>query len=689
MPTHRLYLWNQAPALRLLLPFAAGIALQWYVPFSITMLAIAALICCLFLATFYFIPVRKQYVLKPFWGFAITALLVVAGAAAVWANDVRNSKDWFGHHYGPQHFVLATLAEPPVEKKASYKTLVAINAIGNGQNWQAASGKAILYFKKEAAFQQLTYGQQVVITKPLQAVKNSGNPGSFNYKRYALFQGITHQGYATAQDVVVRQQAPQKDFKTFLFRLRASVITIIKTYIKGPQESGLAEALLIGYKDDLDKTLLQAYANTGVVHVIAISGLHLGLLYGLLLLLTQPLRGNKWAWLRALLVVSALWLFTLLAGAQASIVRSAVMFTAIALGQVLNRKGNIYNTLALSALLLLLYNPFWLWDVGFQLSYAALLSIMVFYKPIYNWLFFQNKALDAVWKLMAVTLAAQILTTPFSLYYFHQFPLLFFITNLVAVPLSTLILFGEILLVLFSFMPPVALGLGWLLQQLIYFLNMHILQLNSLPFASWQNISISFWQAVLMLAFVAGMGYWLLRQQKWALQLSMAALLLFIGLRTASFITASGQKKIIVYNIPRHQAIDVIDGRNFLFIGDAQVEQDAGLYNYHLLPARVQHRAQSGGKMPGKAFHFYNHKILVIDSTRAFQNVSKPFLHLLVLSKNPKVYMHQLQKAFTIKQVVIDASVPAWKAALWQRDCATLKLNCHNVAEKGAFVMTL
>ena len=481
----------------------------------------------------------------------------------------------------------------------------------------------------------------------------------------------------------------QKEIKTFIFSLRAQVLQVLRQYIQSPQELGLAEALLIGYKDDLDKALVQAYTNTGVVHVIAISGLHLGLIYALLLWLTKPLRRKKLVWLQVTLVIAALWLFTLLAGAQASVVRSAVMFTALALGTLLNRHGNIYNTLALSALILLLYHPFWLWDVGFQLSYAAVLSIIVFYRPIYIGLYFKNKALDALWKLMAVTLAAQILTTPFSLYHFHLFPVLFFITNLVAVPLSSLILVGEILLVAVAFVPPVAQGLGGLLHHLIHFLNNHILQMNSLPFASWQNISISFWQAALLLFFVAASGYGWWQKNKWSFRLSLAALLLFVVIRSASFLNASNQKKIIIYNIPRHQAIDIIDGRRFLFLGDDAVEADQSLKNFHITPARVQHRARRQGKMFQKAFDFYGHKILVVDSTRIIKNNSKPVVHLLVLSKNPKVYMRQLHAAFTIKQVVIDASVPPWKAKLWLQDCNALGLNCYNVAEKGAFVLNL
>jgi len=683
-----LYLWNQAPALRLLLPMAAGIVLQWYVPLPLKIWLILAGLFAVTLVLFSFLSIKWRFALKALYGLVLNFLIANAGALLMHSADIRNCKTWFGKHYQPEQLMIVTLLEPVVEKPASYKALATVNAVGNGNAWKKTGGKIIIYFQKKEAFKNLFYGQQLLISKTIQPIKNAGNPGGFDYQRYSLFQGITHQAYITESEVTLLP-GPQKDLKTFLFSLRAKVISVLRTYINGTQERGLAEALLIGYKDDLDKTLLQAYSNTGVVHVIAISGLHLGLIYAILLLFTKPLRVKKWAWLRAVLIIAALWLFTLLAGAQASVVRSAVMFTTLALGAVLNRSASIYNTLALSALLLLLYNPFWLWDAGFQLSYAAVLSIIIFFKPIYNWLYFQNKIIDAVWKLLAVTLAAQILTTPFSLYYFHQFPLLFFITNLVAVPLSSAILIGEILLCVFAFLPPVAVALGWLLTKLIFFLNDHILQMNSLSFASWQNLSISFWQALLLLIFITSISYWLLQKNKRSFRISLVALLLFAGLRTSSFLQASQQKKLIVYNIPKVQAIDILDGRNLTFMGDAKAEEDNNIRTYHLLPSRVQHRAKPSTQTSVKAFDFYGHKILIVDTTLPFSQQSKPLISLLILSKNPKVYMSQLHNNFNIQQVVIDASVPAWKARLWQRDCDSLRLPCHNVAEKGAFVLNL
>ncbi|HET7898564.1 MAG TPA: ComEC/Rec2 family competence protein, partial [Flavisolibacter sp.] len=353
--------------------------------------------------------------------------------------------------------------------------------------------------------------------------------------------------------------------------------------ILGEKEQGFAEALLIGYKDDLDRNLVQAYSNTGVVHIIAISGLHLGLIYGLLLLLTTPLKRNrKLSWLRFLVIVASLWLFSILAGGGPSVLRSALMFSLMAFGEIAFRKTSIINSLAFSAFVLLCINPFWLWDVGFQLSYAAVLSIVLFFQPIYRWFDFQNKAVDFVWKLTAVTIAAQILTLPISIYHFHQMPLLFLVTNFIAVPLSSMILMGEILLCALFFLPVVAAWIGQVLSAMIAFLNHYIESLNNLPFSTWNFLSINLVQTVLLLLFALAFCYWLLEKRRPFAWIAFSSFGLFMLLRGWSFYTAYRQKQLIVYNVPKHPAIDIINGRSYYFLGDSLLLSDGFERNFHL-----------------------------------------------------------------------------------------------------------
>ncbi|RYZ28670.1 MAG: ComEC family competence protein [Chitinophagaceae bacterium] len=683
-------LWNKAPFIRFLVTLAAGIITQWYVQISLpVLLAIfaASFVC---IAVYSFTAIRHRYRLSLLNGTAACLLFSAMGGLLVWTNDIRHNKRWAGHHLKEESSFVVTLQEPLVEKANSYKALASFTSINNGDSALPVTGKLIVYFKKDTTAPPLHYGTQLIFNKSLQEIKNAGNPGSFDYKTYSLFQGITHQVYLTAEDYVLLPANNQSPFQNFIFQSRAWIVNTLRKNISGEKEQGLAEALLIGYKDDLDKNLVQAYSNTGVVHIIAISGLHLGLIYWLLLLLTKPLkRHTKLVWLRLLLIVASLWLFSILAGAQPSVLRSAIMFTIIAIGEVMLRRSNIFNTLACSAMVLLCINPFWLWDVGFQLSYTAVLSIVLFFQPVYNWFHLQNPITDFLWKLTAVTIAAQILTLPISIYHFHQMPLLFLLTNFVAVPLSSVILLGEIILCGLFFLQPVASFIGSILNQLIYWMNSYVEQLDALPFAVWNFLSINIVQTVLLLVFAISGCYWLMEKQRRFAWTALGSFAFFMLIRAASFTDAFDQKKLVVYNVPKHTAIDVIQGRNFSFVGDTSLLYDDFARNFHLQPSRILHRITPQEMDAGiRCFHLNEKSIVVIDDFFPFVTANpKPTVDLVVLSKNPKLYISQLTNAFTVKQVVIDGAVPAWKAALWKKDCDSLKIPCYNVGEEGAFVM--
>jgi competence protein ComEC len=591
--------------------------------------------------------------------------------------------------------MIAVLDEMPVEKIKSFKANARITHLVSGNTLLPVKGNIIIYFKKDTAL-PLIYGSQIIFSKELQEIKNSGNPGGFDYKRYSLFQGITHQVYLKPGEYELIAGTQKNEFRQFLYNTREKILNILRKYIKGNKEQGLAEALLIGYKNDLEQSLVQSYTNTGVVHIIAISGLHLGLIYWLLTLLMKPLeKRKKIKWLRPLLIIVGLWLFSLLAGAQPSILRSALMFTCIVFGDSLSRKTSIYNTMAFSAFLLLCINPFWLWDVGFQLSYAAVLSIIIFMRPVYNWFYFSNKIIDFTWKLNAVTIAAQVLTVPIGIYHFHQFPNLFLLTNFVAVPLSSIILLGEILLCTVAFIPGVAFILGNLLSWLIRLMNNYIERIESIRYSLWDGLQINLLQATLLLLFTAGISYWLMQKSKRGLLAGCIAMLLFVAIRTASFIESQRQKKIVVYNVPQKRAIDFINGRHYYFEGDSDLLANDFARNFHLKPSRILHRIREATELNYLTLWenyatFLNKNFVLIDKTKRYQPAEKKqVIDLLVISKNPRIYMKELAASLDVRQVVFDGSVPAWKSKYWKKDCDSLHIPWHDVTTQGAFVMNL
>ncbi|MBS1920028.1 MAG: ComEC family competence protein [Bacteroidetes bacterium] len=703
MASYSIPFWKKSPFLRLLIPFTVGIIAQWYLQVPLHFCWSVLGVSFVGFAYFFFIPAFERYKLSMFSGIFSALIFLSLGAMLSWHQDIRYNKEWFGKSYQPNDALIVTLEEPLVEKNKSFKANATVNVLFRNGKKTPAEGKVILYFKKDlpegqadSLLQHLKYGSQIIFRKPLQEIKNLGNPGGFDYKRYALFQGITHQVYLKPEEFGILETKNGNWFNNFLFSVREKVIGIIRKFIPGEKEQGLAEALLIGYKDDLDQNLIQSYTNTGVVHIIAISGMHLALVYWLLSLLLKPLQRKKQiCWLRPVSIIAGLWFFSLLAGAQASVIRSAVMFTCIVTGESLAKKTSIYNTLAFSAFILLCYNPYWLWDVGFQLSYAAVLSIVIFMRPIYNWIYFRNKIVDFIWKLNTVSIAAQILTVPLSIFHFHQFPNYFLLTNFIAVPLSSMILLGEIFLCSVFFIPAIAGLVGKILSWLIGLMNSYIQRIESLPYSLWDGLQINIVQTLLLYTIIAGAGNWLLEKSKIGLKIALIGLVGFMLLRSFSFINRNGQKKIIVYNIPQRQAIDIIQGRDYRFTGDNDLLQDDFLRNFHLKPSRILHRISVDPKTKSTQagnnyFIFGSKKIMLIDTSFFFSESATPTpVDLLVISKNPGIDILKLARTFDIKQIVFDGSVPSWNVTRWKKDCNSLGIPTYATIEKGAFVMNL
>lgn len=691
--------WKHAPFLRLLMPVIAGILLQWYVRFELQQILLAAICFSVSFIAFQLLPLALRFKLQAVQGFVIILILTVLGLFITYQKDIRNNSGWFGNVYHDSDYIIATINEPLIEKNKSYKAESLVENVLHNDSINNTEGKIIIYFEKDSVNKpQLKYGDKILISKKLQQIKNSWNPGGFDYQRYLAFRQIFHNLFLKKTDWILLDEKNSNSFKQFLFTARQNVLDILQKNMQGHDDQlAIAEALLIGYTQDLDKDLVQAYSNTGVVHIIAISGMHLGLIYVMLVWLFNKIPFVKRSKIiKVALILTCLWLFTLLTGGAASILRAAVMFSCIVIGQNFSRRTSIYNALAASAFILLCYNPYFLWDVGFQLSYLAVVGIVLFQKPIYHLLYIKNNWLNKVWQLVTVTLAAQILTFPVCLYYFHQFPTLFLFTNILLVPLSSLILFVEIFLVAFSWIPFVGLYVGKLTWWLIWLMNKIILWFNSLPFSVWDAISISVVSTFLLYGFVVCIGYWLLNKNKNAFKFSLLALLAFTALTGYTELKRLNQQKLIVYNVPQHQSIDFIKGNAYKFLGDSVLLVDGMLQNFHLKPGRVLLQLNKRlDSLPalyqrGNFYQFNDKKILLINNSIVFQPAEQKInVDYIIISKNPKLYIHQLAQVFNCSQYIFDSSNPLWKIAKWKKDCEELHLRCYSVPDQGAFVIDL
>ena len=669
---------RRAPFVRMIFPLAIGIVIELYTPL---LPEVCWAVCCGCIPLLWLLsrlPLWARFTYGWINGVLLCLLITGAGSLLAHYTDIRNDQHYFARSLEETDVLLVTVNEPLQEKARFYRTMVQVTGIIRRNRIIKAKGRLLLYMEKDAAVTALKCGDDLLLYNKLMAVKNNGNPGTFNYQKYCAQQQIYYQAYLKTGEWQLRNG----NNHSLLLSARNYCLQTINKHIGG-REAGLAAALLIGYRYDLDREMIQDYTNTGIMHIIAISGMHLALIYNSLLWLFQWGPSHRLAnIIKAIGILSLLWSFTLLTGAAASVLRATVMFTFITLGKfILDRHTNSYNMLGASAFLLLCYDPRLLTDAGFQLSYFSVLSILISFGPLYYLLEVRNWLGDQIWKALCLTVAAQILTLPVSLYYFQKFPVYSLPANLLAVPLTTIVLYGEFVLLLLGPFDIPAHFTGLSLKWLMEWTNTCIAWIGHLPGALITNIQVTFADTVCCYAMVTAILIWLLG--KWPRGLIIAlccGLLLSLG-NMVNSLQVQRQHKLIVYNIWAHTAVDVINGRSVVFFADT-------LYNAQLLPARATFSVIRTKRTDSHCLMAGNKRLLVVDSALAGIPAGKKIrIDYLLLSHNAQVDIRQLNALFSIGLIIFDASNTGKCIQQWKSDCYALTLRFFSVPDQGAYVV--
>lgn len=418
-------------------------------------------------------------------GCCLHLLLISTGAFAMIQDSRRNypeikvqNKEW----------ILLQISSEATQTRTGYRYSAAIYVTDPTQ--KGFAGNCFLYFKgdKKVCYKQ---NDLLLCSNQLKLLQPVSDPFAFDFFSYAKRNKVKYSLYLDSLQLHKIGQVGSKEY-IITSRLRNYFLQTLRKYIPDQKICGLAEAMLTGYREDLDKDLLEAYTNTGVVHIIAISGLHLGLIFWLANFLLQKITPHKWLPVISLTtILPMLWIFSIMTGSSASVLRSVIMFSLSITADAIAKRNNNMNALLASGVLLLLYNPSYVFDIGFQLSYAAVASILLFEKKIRNVFFFNNKASLYGWSMVSITLAAQIITTPFVIYHFHRFPILFLFSNLIAVPLSSIILLLEIGLCILDRIGTGAEITGELIVFLTTCMNKFVMTMNKIPFNLVDNIYLS------------------------------------------------------------------------------------------------------------------------------------------------------------------------------------------------------
>jgi len=610
-----------------------------------------------------------------------------------WAADSRHRPDWFGHSINSFDVLELQVVEAPVPTAKSFRMEAEVQGVIQQNKRQSVCGRLIMYLEKKNEHPPIRMGDKIYIQKAPKPLSGNGNPGAFNYARYAAFKQLYHSVYIKPGEYMADSSSRGKGIRYYIHEMRESIIEKLKRHFSNdPRILGVSEALLLGYKQDLDKELLQDYSRAGVVHIIAISGLHLGILYVIAgwILSRLPFIKRK-PFVQAILIAAFLWTFTLLTGAGASVLRSAVMFSTILLGKTLSRRSGIEQSLIASACILLAANPFLLWDAGFQLSYLAVAGIVWLQKPIERICYLPTIWLRKIWELSSVTLAATIGTLPACLYLFHQFPNYFFIANLLAVPMSTIILVMEIILLPFSEIPIFSNTIAWMIQKLILGMNLFIEWLNQWPYAVWEQIYADLPTSLSLLMIIGFATACIHEPRKHYLFGCLVSCLLFTSFHSIADIRHKAQKYIILYQAKKQFAADIIDGYTFYPVryqtGDFQAEKDAFMSTRTSLQARQPIPSHPLIKQAGNVWKIGDRPMMILDADMPDSN-RIPLMTgaIVILHGNPTVDMQKIKNTLQPSIIIFDPSNSLWKIAQWKKSCKGLTLPCFSIPDQGAFI---
>lgn len=701
--------WRPYPLLRLVFPFVTGIiagisldshgVVRGWILFFLAGLLISLPV---FTKTF------PQYRLRWITGILINAFLLLAGYHLTCINRTSSHPGYLGLQ--PEGLFVAMVAEPPAVKNASHKVLLEIKYRRGNEGWEGVSGRAVGYLKCKPGGKSLQFGDHILLHTRFNQIRDNSNPHAFNYFRYLANKNINHQVFADHKAWTLISIRSGGMIRKIAFRMRDHLLNVLRENQVAGKEFAVASALLLGYVAELDAGLRHDYAASGAMHILSVSGMHVGIIYIFLEFLLGFLNKRKaLRFLKAAVLLIFIWFYAMLTGLSPCVFRSAAMISLPILAKSMNRTPDMFNIIAASIFIILALDPFLLLDVGFQLSYLAVAGIVILYKPIYDLYVTASWFPDKIWSILAVSIAAQIATLPITLYTFHQFPNYFMLTNIFVVPLSSLIIYVGILLLAVGAVPVLSficakalIGLVWLLNYIIHFIE-------QLPYSTTQGIYISSTEMIVLYLIIGFLFLFLTKKRiPWlflflgtciALNLSFmqfkldrlkfTGFVVYNAYRTACYQFASQDRAVSFYSGSDQKQVPI----NKINSETTRPEQDARGIKFHRaywlsMKSSTRQASASHGFVfkSGDFFEFFAKRMVILRSTIPKSLEKEMRVDYLILSGNPKIRIADAVKTFHPQQIIIDATNSRLRTLQWLQDARSQHIECHSVTQDGAFV---
>ncbi|MBN2669135.1 MAG: ComEC family competence protein [Bacteroidales bacterium] len=647
----------------------------------------------------------------PFFSFSVFFFFFILG------STVSSEYKWKAHQNINQKnglLIGKIIAQPKISE---YHTKAELEIIGlkTTDGYKEVSGKVLARWPIDSLTKTLKLGDIILFEPDLKQIDDDKNPEAFNYKRYLFFHLISAQVYLKPEQWQ-KIELPKAWYAIDIFDTwRSHLLQLYqKNHIEG-RELAVLSALTLGYKNDLDAEIQKSYSASGAIHVLAVSGLHVGIIFIILsFFFNRLLKSPRIRWIKFFLIIIGIWFYALLTGASPSVMRASTMFSFIALGQALNKSSSIYNSIFASALLLIVINPFLLYDLSFQLSYSAVLSIVFFQAKIASILEPNNKLLKWIWGLTSVSLAAQFGTAPLTIFYFHQFPNYFLISNFIVIPIAFILIWLSVIFLVLQFVPLIGVFLAKIIHWVLWFQNWSIESLSSWPGALTEGLYIDKIQLLIAVLSLLLLMIWMEHKKAKFIILFLSSLIVFSGYSQWVNYLKNRQKSIFVYNIKGETAINLIDGSDNILISSLAKNANAKTFqlkpNWLALGLNEEKHISTQWFSPRFMFtnlinanhrnYFYKHElmqfydksILLVQDEKFVKDYYPKALpvNYIIVGNNAKIDLAELSLYFKFDQIIIDSSHSKRNLKYYRMQQQILpSKKIYIVADRGAFSQSL
>lgn len=700
---------RQAPFFGLLIPFAVGIIFALKIEINFAPYSYLALLISLFVLATVLHYAKVGWYFRWMFGFVVGAFMLVSGIAL---TEMVAKESFLSD--GDEQKVIVRVLDNPEIRLSSTRVPAMVLMVEDDQVWHFVKERTLLYFSlSDTAAHSLKYGELLALKTSFSSPPKALNPYQFDYRDYLKSKGVFRVGFVKDKEWIQVGSSPHWLF-TIAFNLRQNLLTLFqRTGITG-ENLAVLSALTMGYKSLLDQETRRVFSASGAMHILAVSGLHVGILFStlsaFLFFLNRKKRGRL---IKGALLIAFLFFFAVFTGLSPSVLRATLMFSLVIVGTSINHNSSVYNTLSASAFIILVANPMLIAEVGFQLSYMAVLSIVFFYPYIYKIFYIKNKWIDKIWVLISVSLAAQLGTFVLGIFYFNQFPNYFLLTNLYAIPLAFLTLYLAVALVILCPLPFAAEGVGWVLNNTLSSLNYLIRFTENLPHSTMVGISLSLSQAITLILAIVFLALFLEYKRVVFTHLILFLLLVFFAERAYQSTIQSKKSELIVFANRNSSLLGFRHGHSVILttsdttqniaISDFSFAIDGYLNRlgarkrvdvFNLQNHSLQDVFRHGGiqtKFNSLGFWFsFKEKIILLGTGVDLQNyvTHTPLLiDVLVITSATARNISNVLNLVKPKVVVIDETVPVWQYKNIRETLNQYSLKAHFVKEDGAFIM--